>query len=83
MAVSAVAPSLSDDHLGELVALTRDADSVERVQRKRGDSVVELRPVIPSELPKTLRKAEVREVASGARPLDDSARRSVEERSAT
>src|SRR5919112_2576511 len=106
MATSAVAPSLSQEQLGDLLALTRDADSVElkltvpesdhysvaaalgidpldaeirqvyfldtpdlslnrqgvvlrarRVQRKAGDSVVKLRPVIPSELPKTLRKA--------------------------
>jgi hypothetical protein len=106
MATSAVAPSLSEEQLGDLLALTRDADSVElkltvpesdhysvaaalgidpldaeirqvyffdtpdlslnrqgvvlrarRVQRKGGDSVVKLRPVIPSELPKTLRKA--------------------------
>jgi hypothetical protein len=106
MATSAVAPSLSEEQLGELLALTRDADSVElkltvpesdhysvaaalgidpldaeirqvyffdtpdlslnrqgvvlrarRVQRKGGDSVVKLRPVTPSELPKTLRTA--------------------------
>jgi hypothetical protein len=106
MSTSAVAPSLSEEQLGELLALTRDADSVElkltvpesdhysvaaalgidpldaeirqvyffdtpdlrlnrqgvvlrarRVQRKGGDSVVKLRPVTPSELPKTLRKA--------------------------
>jgi hypothetical protein len=145
MAASAAAPSLSEEQLGELLALTRDADSVElkltvpesdqypaaaalgidpldaqirqvyffdtpdlslnrqgvvlrarRVQHKGGDAVVKLRPVIPSELPKTLRKtagftvevdampggfvcsgslkrgvgnAEVREVASGARPI--------------
>jgi len=105
-ATSALAPTLSDDQLGELLALTRDSDSVElkltvpeadhypvaaalgidpldaelrqvyffdtpdlnlnrqgvivrarRVQRKRGDSVVKLRPVVPTELPKTLRKA--------------------------
>jgi hypothetical protein len=106
MPTSAVAPSLSEEQLGELLALTRDADSVElkltvpesdhysvaaalgidpldaeirqvyffdtpdlslnrqgvvlrarRVQRKGGDSVVKLRPVTPSELPKTLRTA--------------------------
>jgi hypothetical protein len=106
MSTSAVAPSLSEEQLGELLALTRDADSVElkltvpesdhysvaaalgidpldaeirqvyffdtpdlslnrqgvvlrarRVQRKGGDSVVKLRPVTPSELPKTLRTA--------------------------
>jgi hypothetical protein len=106
MPTSAVAPSLSEEQLGELLALTRAADSVElkltvpesdhysvaaalgidpldaeirqvyffdtpdlslnrqgvvlrarRVQRKGGDSVVKLRPVTPSELPKTLRTA--------------------------
>ncbi len=99
--------TLSDDQLGELLDLIRDADSVElkltvpesahyaaaaalgvdpldaqirqvyffdtpdlslnragvvlrarRVQRKGGDSVVKLRPVIPKEIPKGLRKSD-------------------------
>ena len=99
--------TLSDDQLGELLDLIKDADSVElkltvpesahyaaaaalgvdpldaqirqvyffdtpdlslnragvvvrarRVQRKGGDSVVKLRPVIPKEIPKGLRKSD-------------------------
>jgi hypothetical protein len=101
---AAIAHTLTDEHLGELLELMADADSVElkltvpesdhysvaaalgidildaqmrqvyffdtpdlslnqhgvvlrarRVQRKSGDSVVKLRPVIPAELPKTQR----------------------------
>jgi hypothetical protein len=101
---AAVAATLSDERLGELLDLMADADSVElkltipeseqyvaaaalgidpldaqirqvyffdtpdltlnrsgvvlrarRVQRKAGDSIVKLRPVIPAELPNTLR----------------------------
>jgi hypothetical protein len=101
---SAAAPNLTDEQLGELLALVKDADSVElkltipdadhrstaarlgldpldaeirqvfffdtpdlaldqagvvvrarRVQRKGDDSVVKLRPVVPSELPPALR----------------------------
>jgi hypothetical protein len=101
-----VAPTLSDEQLAELLALTADADAVElkltvpesnhyeaaralgidpleaqvrqvyffdtpdlslnnhgivlrgrRVQRKRGDSVVKLRPVVPGALPEKLRQS--------------------------
>ena len=103
---TAVAASLSDERLGELLDLMADADSVElkltipesdqyaaaaalgmdpldaqirqvyffdtpdlrlnssgvvvrarRVQRKTGDSIVKLRPVIPAELPEALRRS--------------------------
>jgi hypothetical protein len=103
---SAIAPNLSDEQLGELLELGRQADSVElkltvpestqrsaiealgmdpldaqirqvfffdtpdlaldrsgvvvrarRVQAKGDDSVVKLRPVIPSELPRSLRRS--------------------------
>ncbi|HEX6582328.1 MAG TPA: hypothetical protein VF056_01915 [Thermoleophilaceae bacterium] len=109
--------TLSDDQLGELLDLIKDADSVElkltlpesahfaaaaalgvdpldaqirqvyffdtpdlslnraglvlrarRVQRKGGDSVVKLRPVIPKEIPKGLRKSDEFTVEVDAMP---------------
>jgi len=59
--------ALSDEELGWLLSLLKGADSVElkltvpegdyRIQGKGGDSVVKLRPVVPHELPASLRKS--------------------------
>ena len=117
MSPSAVAPSLSDEQLAELLALMSDAGSVElkltvpesdhytvsrslgidpldaeirqiyffdtpdlllnehglvvrarRVQRKGGDAVVKVRPVIPATLPKRFRNAKTMTVEVDAMP---------------
>lgn len=113
----AVAPTLSDERLGELLDLIADADSVElkltvpesdqyataaalgvdvldaqirqvyffdtpdlrlngsgvvvrarRVQRKTGDAIVKLRPVVPAQLPKALRRSPAFRVEVDAMP---------------
>lgn len=117
MSTSAVAPSLSDEQLAELLALMRDVGSVElkltvpesdhytvsrslgidpldaeirqvyffdtpdlllnehgivvrarRVQRKGGDAVVKVRPVVPATLPKRFRHAKTMTVEVDAMP---------------